>query len=163
MPDVSRIPEVVDASAAIAAAYVPGVKSTFGAGCGLVTIPAGGVMAGQLVPSWRGNIVEAGTHVSVVTSFTKDDRSGTVAEIPWRIEMRYYVARNDLAVAYLQLATIAPLYFAAFSQHTHLLGTISSGSALIKGGALVVPANQDDAWIAFYLNAMERLDLSNKA
>lgn len=163
MPDVSRIPEVVDASAAIAAAYIPGVKSVFGAGSGLVTIPAGGVMAGQPVPAWRGNIVEPGTHVSVVTTFTKADRSGTVAEIPWRIEMRYYVARNDLAIAYMQLAAIAPLYFAAFSQHVHMLGTISSGSALIIGGGLVVPSSQDDAWIAFYLNAMERLDLANKA
>lgn len=163
MPDISRLPDIIDASAAVAAAYVPGVTSAYGVGADNIVIPAGGVLAGRTVPQWPGDVVEAGTHVSMLSTFTKLDRSGTVAEMTWTIEMRFYVSRNDLGSQVAAAAKIVPAYMTAFSQHVQLLGTIGSGSALVNRGGLVVPEEGSSAWLLFYLNAIERLDFANVA
>lgn len=162
MPDVSRLPEIIDASAAIAAAYVHGVQAAYGCGSGLVTVPVGGILAGQLVAAIPGNVVEPGTHWSLVTSGTTKAYSGTVQETTWTLEMRLYVNRADLAAAVTALAFFAPRYQSVFSQHVQLLATITSGSALLGPAIrLVYPPDSGDAWISFGLNAIERLDLGN--
>lgn len=165
VPDVSRLPEIVDASAAVAAAYVPGVVAAYGVGSGLVTVPAGGINAGQLVPSVVGNVVEPGTHWSFVREGLPLSYSGTVTETAWTIEMRLYVNRADLATAVAMLANFAPRYQSAFALHVQLLGTITSGSALLAKTPIrvVYPPESPDAWISFGLNAIERLDFGNVA
>lgn len=162
MADVSRIPEIVDAAAAIAYQYVPAVKSVYGAGSKLVTLGGSKGLAGQFVPAWPGNSAESGELVSLVMSFVQITKSRTVTSTTWQVGLRFYVDRNDLANAMTQLVAVAQPMQTAFSQHTSLLGTVPSGHALMKGGQLVVPQGGTDAWILFNLEAVETLDLDNQ-
>lgn len=162
MADKSRLPEIIDAAAAIGYQYVPAVRSCYGAGSGLVTIGGSKPFAGILVPPWPGNTAEPGELVALVSSFVQQTKSRTVTFTTFQIGLRYYVNRNDLASAMQQLAGILGPIQTAFSQHTSLLGTVPSGHALMKGGQLVVPSGGTDAWILFNLEAVERLDLDNQ-
>lgn len=161
--DQSRLPEIVDAAAAVAAAYVPHVQGFYGIGSGLVTVPADGLpfFAGQLVTAWPGNTAQPGELVSFCSAATQVTKSRTVTHTTFQIELRYYVNRGDLAAATRDLTRIFQPMQTAFSQHTSLLGTVPSGHALNKGCRFVIPQGGNDAWILFTLEAVETLDLDN--
>jgi hypothetical protein len=158
--DTSRLPEIVDATAALAAAFVPGVRSVAGAGTELVTIPAGGVMAGQLVPAFLGKPTESWQHVSNLPAATASFRSATVTEVEWDIPQRLYVQRVDEAELRRRLMPMYFAYLKAYSQHIQLFGLLAGAVARIR---LSIEADADWAWLEIHLPLVERLNLENKS
>lgn len=162
MPDQSRLDEIVDAAAAVAAAYVPGIQAVYGVGSGLVAIPAGGIHPGEFVSAWPGNTSEPGELVSFCSMAVQKTMSRTVTHTTFTIELRVYVNRGDLAAATRTLVRLFQPMQTAYSQHTSLLGTVPSGHALSKGARFVFPQGGTDAWILWTLEAVETLDLNNQ-
>lgn len=163
--DTSRIPEIVDQTAALAAAFVPGVKSVAGVGSGLVTIPEGGVMAGELVPPWAGIPIESWQHVSNMPALNARFRTATVTEAEWDIVQRLYVQIADEAELRRRAIDFYFAYVAAYSQHLQLFGSIPSGAVASLRMNVGSESGPDAAWawLEIHLPLMERLNLENKA
>jgi len=158
--DTSRLPELVDGTAAIAAAYVPGIKSVAGVGSGKVTIPDGGVMAGQLVPAYLGRPSESYQHVSNLPAGDVQYRSGTVTEILWDFPFRLFFDLKDEAEFRRRSIDLYFGYIAAFSQHLSILGAIASGA--IEKVRFTTGADANWGWIEGHIPLVERLNLENK-
>jgi hypothetical protein len=154
MTDVSRIPDIVDASAYIAH-LVTGVKAVWGVGCG-VTLPAG-----FKVHAFPGQPAEDYTHVSDMPDAPSVKWiSATVTEITWSIPMALFVSANDLGEARRRLAPFYGPYLTMFSQHTQLLGIVNS--ALLTAFRIT---EESGTWVALrmVLTAIERLNFSTAA
>lgn len=152
--------EIVDASAALVAAFVPGIKSVWGVGAGTITVPdvEGGIWADKLIQSFDGNVREPFTHVSDMPDAPKIiNSSATVTEIQWRIPMRLYVDRNDQGNARRVCVPFYAAYLSAFAANAMILGTCNSAEI----GSMDLFHDKDGTGfvgIAMILLAWERLD-----
>lgn len=171
--DLSNITQIVDASAAIAAAYVAGIRSAYGIGAGSFTIPVGGtwdsiaqdwvppggVLAGTVVRPWPGNIAEDFTHVSDMPAAPKITyHSAGVTNLQWHIPMRLYISKGSQDTARLVASPFYARYLLAFAKHAMILGTCNS--AEISDFALFHDIDQTGfVGVSMILTAWERLDM----
>lgn len=171
--DLSNIVQIVDASAAIAAAYVSGVRAAFGVGAGDFTIPTGGtwnagtnsysdpggIWAGRKVQPFMGNIAEPFTHVSDMPAAPKIiNQSAQVSELNWLVPMRFYVDKNEQGNARLNASPFYSRYLLAFAKHAMILGTCNS--AEITGFDLFHDRDGTGfVGISMVLSVWERLDI----
>jgi hypothetical protein len=156
MSDVSQLPDIIDASAAVAR-RITGVLAAFGVGNGQVIdaytslpIPAAPSDALDLGP---------GTHVSYWPSAVAIKwLSATVCEITWTIPMKLALMGPDLATLLSQGAPMIAAYLATFAQYSQLCrpsdGLPRCNSALITGAQ----PRQDPPAVEFVLTAVERLN-----
>jgi len=156
MADVSRIDEIVDASAAVAAG-ITGVVTVWGVGTGKIAIP--GSSPTKYIDDFIGNVVEPGTHVSDMPDAPRiTNSSATVTEINWRVPMRIYLDKNDQGNARRLAAPFYGLYLTEFSQNAMLLGTCNSAEIASFD---LFHDREGTGWlgIAMILSVWERLDL----
>jgi hypothetical protein len=158
--DSSRIAEMCDAVSAIAAAYVPQVRSVFGVGTGKIAIPAG-PRTGQLIDPFPGAPSESWQHVTNLPTAAAAYRSGTVTEVTWEIPFRLYVGLPDEAELRRQLSEIYTGYLAAFAKNVQLLGTAPSGA--IARLSLMPGSDANWSWLGGSIPYVERLNLENAA
>lgn len=161
MTDTTRIDEIIDTISALAAAKLPFVKSCAGVGTGKVTIPTGGVMAGRLVPAYKGEPSEPWQHVTNLPSARAQYRSGTVTEVNWDVPFRLYVDAKDEETLRRQVAVVYAGYLALFAKHLQLEGVMPSGA--IAQLTLTFGSDANWAWLEGHLPLVERLNLENVA
>ncbi len=154
MTDVSKIDQIVDASAYVAS-LVTGVKTVWGVDSGWVGPGSYRVLA------FPGEPAEDYTHVSDMPGAPSVRWiSATVTELTWAIPMALYIGTNDLAEARRRLAPFYGRYLTAFSQHTQLISIVNS--ALITAFQIT---QEVATWVALKmtLTAIERLNLQTAA
>jgi len=159
--DTTRIDEIVDTISAVAAAHLPFVKSVAGVGTGKVTIGNGGVMAGQLVPAYKGEPSEPWQHVTNLPSGRATYRTATVTEVNWDVPFRLYVDAKDEETLRRQMAVVYAGYLTVFAKHLQLDGRMPSGA--IAQLTLTFGSDANWAWLEGHLPLVERLNLENVA
>ena len=150
MPDVSRLPEIIDASAAVAH-RITGIESAFGVGTGDVV----DLYTGLAVPAQPSNALSIGPGVHVSRwprSWSIKWLSATVCEITWLIPMDVSLLGPDLPTLLSQAAALLTAYVAMFAQYSQLGGRCNS--ALITGGQ----PRQDPPTLELDLTVVERLN-----
>lgn len=108
---MTRIAEIVDYSAALAAVQVEGIAATFGAGSGLVDDP---LRSGEKVRPAPGAPTQPFEHWSEVGQMTASEweTQDGAQRLTWVIPMRLWMARSDLG----RLRQDAQPFFAAYWQ-----------------------------------------------
>lgn len=154
MPDVSKIDQIVDASAYVAS-LISGIKAVYGCGSGATFgTPAAAINA------FAGDPREPFVHFSELPGAPSVRHlSRTVTEVTWSIPMYLFLAAGDPDSARVEAAPFYAKYLTTFSQHTQLEGTVNS--ALITGFALAKVLEGTWYAIQMTLTAIERLDLNN--
>lgn len=155
--DVFHPEYIVDASAFVARAFVPGVRTAYGAGAseGILGLP-GGVQ----IPVIPDSAFEAYTHISEMPTAPKvTDYSATVCEIEWRIPMRLYVDRNNLMDIRRVVAPFYGRYLTAFHAHSSLGGTVNSARIV----SFILGSDDSGAYLGMTLAAWQRLNLDAEA
>ena len=150
MSDVSRLPDIIDASAAVAH-RIAGVESVFGVGNGQVV----DLYTGLPVPAAPSNAqaIGPGVHVSYWPSaWAIRWISATVCEITWTIPMDLTLLGPDIPTLLSQGAPMLVAYVETFAQYSQLGGRCNS--ALITGGR----PRQDPPAVEFTLTVVERLN-----
>lgn len=155
MSDVSRIADIVDASAAVAR-QITGIAWAFGVGAGTVLDP----YTGQPIAAPQGD-PEPFTHVSEMPRAPVIAwLSATVTEVTWAVPMFLYVRMADYPTLLRTLVPFYGAYLGAFSQDMQLMGTANDAriTAFAIGGG---PDDGKPPYLAITLTVRERLDFEN--
>ena len=154
MSDVSLLPDIIDASAAVAH-RVSGVESVYGVGHGSVI----DTYTGKAIPAAPSNALEIGPNVHVSgwpKSVTIRWLSATVCELTWPIPMSLSLNAPDEPTLLSLAAPMLGLYIATFAQYGQLAGIDGprANSALITASSPAMGPPRID----FILTAVERLN-----
>lgn len=156
---VSRIPEIVDATARIALLEIPAIRSAFGAGSGLVADPRA---EGRTIAAAPANPTEALQHWSDLPesgNLPLNAMQGTHV-VTWTVPMRLFVARGaGLDEARRALAPFMPAYIGAFARHVTLEGTARRWF----GMTFRLASDDDWVWLETRIQVDERLLLATEA
>lgn len=154
MSDHSRLPEIIDASAAVAR-RITGVAVDFGVGSGLVI----DIYTGLAVPAAPSNVLEIGPGVHVSRwpqSVSIRWLSATVCELTWPIPMELSVIGPDEPTLLANAIPFVAAYVEQFAQYAQLADSHGPrcNSALITASQPLA----DPPRIRFTLTAVERLN-----
>lgn len=154
---VSRIPEIVDQTAAIAG-LVPGVLRTFGCGSGNVADP---FRPGEKIAAAWANPIEPFTHVSEMPDLGSLPLGAMIGThiVTWKIGMKLFVDRADVAEVRRIVAPLWVGYLTAFAAHL----TLNQTAQRIASIDFSIKSSDEWAWMAMDLVVTERLTLATAA
>lgn len=148
----SRIDEIVDRSAAVAAG-ITGIVAVWGCGSGLVTDP--NLTPGTIRP-FGSNPPSEFHHVSAMPDAPTLVWEGVGSVVvTWRLPMRLYLRTADLATLRRTVAPFYGRYLTAFAGHLTLSGTCEGATI----SSFLLAGDADWAWLDIELSVRERLNL----
>lgn len=155
---VSRLPEIIDATARIALLEIPTIRSARGAGSGLIVDPR----TGNPIEAAPSNPTEDFQHWSDLPEagdLPLNAMQGTHV-VTWTVPMKLFVGKGrGLAEARRALAPFMPAYIGAFAKHVTLEGTARRWF----GMTFRIAADDTWAWLEIRLRVDERLNLATEA